>query len=638
MKGNLSGFVNKIRVAALAVALIIHQSPAPTVQASQISSRGSAAISVPDTSNFPDISLNLDVYDPSGGFISDLIPEQVRIVEDNRVLPLTGFNLTPVGVHFILAFNPSSSLANYYASIRRIDRIKTSLLDWVSFQLDNTRDRLTLIDNQRVLLEYEPSPALWEKAITSFNPELKDVQPSLSSLSMALDEATESGSSERNLKRAILYITPVVDAANLGSIKDMTDRAVQAGVRVFVWLVGPDINRETQVGQAFAQMAARTNGSLQVFSGAQTLPNLDTYLQPLRQFYSLSYSSSIRTTGRHSVSVRIERRDMQLATEERIFAFQVTPPNPIFMSPPSQVTRSWQMPENSDKKRFLTPDEAVLKVMIIFPDGHTRGIERLTLFVDGHEAAELSSPPYTAIAWNLQPYEKSGSHTLQLSTVDVLGLTSYSIEMPVEIIVESPPLTPLQSVAAFFTPERLGVLFVLLVSASLLGRVLIKRWRRNAPPRRKKQDPLTQPVEILQDAALLPVVGDAPAWPRTPGGRPAPARLVVLSSTLPNLKPGSSLALYQAETLLGSDARVAAIVLDSPSVSALHARIIREEDGAFHICDEKSIAGTWLNFAPVSIRGARLEHGDLLYLGRVHLRFERADGAARQVEVIRLSE
>ncbi len=261
--------------------------------------------------------------------------------------------------------------------------------------------------------------------------------------------------------------------------------------------------------------------------------------------------------------------------------------------------------------------------MIIFPDGHTRGIERLTLFVDGHEAAELYSPPYTAIAWNLQPYEKSVRITLQLSTVDVLGLTSYSIEMPVEIIVESPPLTPLQSVAAFFTPERLGVLFVLLVSASLLGRVLIKRWRRNAPPRRKKQDPLTQPVEILQDAALLPVVGDAPAWPRTPGGRPAPARLVVLSSTLPNLKPGSSLALYQAETLLGSDARVAAIVLDIRQ-SARCMRAYPRGRWAFHICDEKSIAGTWLILLGVN-PGRPLDHGDLLYLGRVHLRFERAD-------------
>jgi predicted component of type VI protein secretion system len=63
------------------------------------------------------------------------------------------------------------------------------------------------------------------------------------------------------------------------------------------------------------------------------------------------------------------------------------------------------------------------------------------------------------------------------------------------------------------------------------------------------------------------------------------------------------------------------MVLNDPSVDPLHARLIRQDDGAFRLSDEGSVAGTWVNYILVSPDGASLEHGDLLHIGRVTFRF-----------------
>lgn len=75
------------------------------------------------------------------------------------------------------------------------------------------------------------------------------------------------------------------------------------------------------------------------------------------------------------------------------------------------------------------------------------------------------------------------------------------------------------------------------------------------------------------------------------------------------------------ELTLGRNASLAVIVLDDPSVEALHARLVRGEDGTFRIMDEGSVAGTWVNYSPVSKEGTSLEHGDLIHIGRLGFRF-----------------
>lgn len=151
------------------------------------------------------------------------------------------------------------------------------------------------------------------------------------------------------------------------------------------------------------------------------------------------------------------------------------------------------------------------------------------------------------------------------------------------------------------------------------------------------KDPLTQPVPINQDhsqplkgrsaAKNVPSRPNAgwpvPSWPR-PTSQNAPARLIALDE---NEQPitGGIIPLARQEITLGKDPQRATQVLDSPTVDDLHARLYRDDEGHFYLADQGSVAGTWINFAPVTTSGARLEHGDLIHIGKVMFRFELTD-------------
>ena len=69
----------------------------------------------------------------------------------------------------------------------------------------------------------------------------------------------------------------------------------------------------------------------------------------------------------------------------------------------------------------------------------------------------------------------------------------------------------------------------------------------------------------------------------------------------------------------GSDPIQATRILDDPSVSPLHARL-KEEHGEYILSDEKSVAGTWINYEQLTTP-RRLQHGDVLHIGRLSYRF-----------------
>ena len=58
-----------------------------------------------------------------------------------------------------------------------------------------------------------------------------------------------------------------------------------------------------------------------------------------------------------------------------------------------------------------------------------------------------------------------------------------------------------------------------------------------------------------------------------------------------------------------------------PTIAPLHARIKQTSDGGFIIYDHGSVAGTWVNYEPVTREGRRLAHGDRINLGQLMYRF-----------------
>ena len=56
----------------------------------------------------------------------------------------------------------------------------------------------------------------------------------------------------------------------------------------------------------------------------------------------------------------------------------------------------------------------------------------------------------------------------------------------------------------------------------------------------------------------------------------------------------------------------------------LHTRVQLTPEGDFRILDAGSVAGTWVNYAPVPPQGLLLKHGDLVQIGRESFRFQLA--------------
>jgi pSer/pThr/pTyr-binding forkhead associated (FHA) protein len=121
---------------------------------------------------------------------------------------------------------------------------------------------------------------------------------------------------------------------------------------------------------------------------------------------------------------------------------------------------------------------------------------------------------------------------------------------------------------------------------------------------------VTVNVTLLAPAAL---VGSAYLEVVEPGGGSAPRPDIELL--------GSALSL-------GRDAAMADTIFHDRSVSRLHARLM-PVDGGFRLFDAGSTSGTWVNYTPLAAEtGHDLQHGDLINLGRVQLRFKRRDAPA----------
>ncbi len=119
-----------------------------------------------------------------------------------------------------------------------------------------------------------------------------------------------------------------------------------------------------------------------LFSGAEELPMLSSYLDPLRLEYVVTYETSIIETGSNTLAVQVDQEGFQESSEKVPFDLTVLPANPIFLSPPTIITRSWVQDEGT-KDWSLNPAQQTIRFIVEFPDGHTRALKSAALYLDG---------------------------------------------------------------------------------------------------------------------------------------------------------------------------------------------------------------------------------------------------------------
>jgi pSer/pThr/pTyr-binding forkhead associated (FHA) protein len=606
-------------------------------------SSGKIVLNTINTDSFPAMGVDFEAYDPTGSFIADLQTGDVLINEAGNLLPADSLELLKPGVEITLAFNLSPELTNRYAGVTRMANILDRLQQWTQALPVDSPDQVSLATNTGLQLIRSQSRQELASALTDLgNVDLSAEKSSLNALTRAVDLATDPNT-QRSVKRAILYVTPLPGLSSLAALPNLAERALHQNTPIFVWLVAsassPASNPDLY--SAIEKLAQDSGGSVFLYNGEGALPDPDGYFNPLRYVYRAAYTSRIQAGGSYDIRLEVQRNGVQLYSEVRPVFMTVLAPNPIFLSPPSTIERVWlKKPDSTEES--LQPQSEMIQIVVEFSDGHTRPLRSSRLYVDGALAVENTREPFDSFRWDLSGYTAAGRHVLVAEVEDTLGLTRRSIETPVDITVEPVKANVIKSI---FSGTHVlifgGVLaagVVLVLALGLVGR----RAQQNSPAsRRAREDPLTQPVTPHTDGSRpdSPVPGvDRPTWPRYAIGSlsSAPAWLLRIPDTgglslpqqsqiSPSSNPASAIPLSRRETRLGSDAQAVTYKISSPTVSPLHARITQTAEGGFLIQDTGSVAGTWVNYAPVPAQGILLHHNDLVQIGKVAFRFELAN-------------
>jgi hypothetical protein len=588
-------------------------------------SGGRIFLDTPNADLFPTVSLLLKAYDETGASLNDLNLNEMTVIEDQK--PLTPRLLEQVqpGIQFIVAINASPVLANRYAGVTQFEAIQTALREWVSRQPAESNDDYSLSTNTGLQAIRLRQPSAFDDALASYNPDLLKTPASLVSLTQAVD-LLQDPNPRQSMNRVVLYITALPTLASAAGIQTQTERAAKSGARIWVWLVGAENSSSLQAAQPLLEMSMLTNGAVLPFTGAQPLPDLEEYLLPLRFIYRLTYDSAINTPGDHRVSLQLKRGDFEVQSPVQRFNIQVLPPNPIFLSPPQQVVRKPAIQSNlprftlfansTDEPGRLTPDQVVLNILVEFPDQHPRPLVASRLLVNGEVVQENKQPPFDILVWNIPDDRQSTTYDLQAEVEDSLGLQQRTITTQIQVVVDAPEVPNLVTLVS---RERLIAGGAILASGLVLLLVLLRAGKRISQDgqknRRERNDPVTQPVNIHQEASHL-----ASTQPLRKSATQPGVRLVRLGE---NARPaGQVVAITENEITLGSDPQQAMCVLDDETINPLHARLYKTAEGEYKLSDEGIIAGTWVNYSPVTSAGVRLEHGDLIHFGRAVYRFE----------------
>ncbi len=588
-----------------------------------------------EAGNFPQVSALLDVFDANGEFMAGLQPADLTVYEDGQTLKVDTITESALPVQVVVAINQGPAMAVRDGNgTQRFDQVVQSLSQWVtanSGQPAESQDDLSLVSLSGSLINHAGFND-WSISLNSFKPDFRNSTPNLQTLSIALDTVS-AATPQPGMKRAILFITPHMDDPNIdNTIAPIIKRAVESKVRVFVWFIDAEEFNITASANAFKSLAQQTNGSFFAFSGGETFPDINQYLAPLRHIYGVTYTSALTTQGDHTLGFYIDSGQGTIPALNKTFNVDVQPPNPIFVTPPLQITRQPPAddPYNAD---ILNPSQQLIEIVIEFPDGHKRELKRATLYVDGTVVAENKKEPFTRFVWDLSLYDTSGQHEIIVEAEDTLGLKKSTISIPVTLTVIHAP----KGIRAFLARYRSYVVIGAIAFAGLALLVILLRGRVTRAPvqkgnngtRKSTEDPLTQPVVALTEPSISATkrsktqprftrswmqskpsrIPDAPAYliRLTKGGEPA--------SVMP-------IAVVEKDMTFGTDPVQSMHVLDDPSISPLHARIKQTAEGIFMIFDQSSVAGTWVNYEPVAREGHRLAHGDRVHFGQLVFRFD----------------
>ena len=560
-------------------------------------------VSNPTTDHFPSVSLSLTIIDESGKHIPNLSPQNLTVIEDGEAINVDSVEETMVGTQQVFILNTSRGLRGRDAlGLTRYDYVRKALIEWWGKGEAATigLDDLSLMSVDGNLVMHVASTAQLASTIMAYEPafeeELANFDLLLEALELTADPTTREGR-----PAFIFFITPLILDIQEFPLANSIAWAKENGVTLYPILVGPEEELEEYPQLDNLELLAETTGGeLVFFDDTLGLDFLADRILTRRNLYEIDYTSNVNTSGSHNLQVRITTDSIDVISEPISYPINISTPEIIFIQPPDTIIRETQDPDQP--LETISPTSTSFQIAITFPDGYSRDIVSSQLIIDDQLVSVHNEPPFDFFEWDLSGYTETSLHEVKVLVEDSLGLLASTQPLSIMIELKTPPrgIDPFGSGLGSVL-IILGIVVIAGVSGFSIF-TLIKHRRLKTPvnaqesrsktDRRQSARLRRRADQTLAEAILEPVNGEM----------------------LP-------ITLIGIDLVLGRDASISAAHLDDPSVSALHARIIRLASGDYLIRDQGSVAGTWVNYQSIPERGKILQHGDLIHLGRVVLRF-----------------
>ena len=597
------------------------------------SAQTSAKASIRDlnTATFPILSFYLDVHNGEGAFIHGLQASDIKIIEDDQPIPALDFSELRPGVMLTVVLNPGASFTiRNSQGYSRYDSVLEALVNWSRIRLGSTIDDLSITVTNGPERTHISNPFELFYTLSNYQVDAQTAQPGLDSLFRAV-EITSDPVPRIGMERNILFITSPMEGDLSFNIQNLLSQAHQKNIHIFIWIITPQSTSDEKSADNLSELANQTGGTVFTFTGNESIPNLETYLEPQRSLYWVSYQSKLKSGGKHQILAEINPGALTVQTEPVEFEINLQPPNPVFIAPKLKIERKLAQKENqifSNKPAELLPNSHKLQILVDFPDGRARNITHSALYVDGRLAVENQEAPFDQFIWDLSRYNQSGQHLLQVEVTDSLGLTGKTIETPVIITVDQPSTFYLANLKPYL-PIIVAMVVIIGGAIGLLALILGGKIQPKSPFRtrsrmgsEKSQRAIGQSASIKNDheTTSKPTTG----WTQRRLGserQAVPLANAYLTRISEEETTATVFPIVTDELIIGSDPNQALLVLDDPSIEAFHARLVRLPDSSYRIIDEASIAGTWVNFVPISKAGVILNHADLIYFGKIGFRF-----------------
>jgi pSer/pThr/pTyr-binding forkhead associated (FHA) protein len=593
----------RISLAALFLSILVSQSVAFPASA-QMGLR--VNILSLDTNEFPTLSASVSVTDDSGAYIANLPATSFQIFEDENPLPGLVMQSKRVGTQQLFVVNTIAGLQGRIPSGESFyGLVQDALSDWWS-RLDASEvglDDLTLITNEDTLVAHVGSAAILSAALDQFKPDFSANDTSADLLLQALSIATDA-QPRAGMPRHIIFLTPYIYSLVDVPLANVIARAVETQTSIHVVFLAAEQALGFVGTESLRQLSRETGGIFLHFDPTQGLGRITEQVLTQRELYELTFTSHTNISGRHSVQVRISDGNLEGLSSLHSYLIEVQPPELAFIQPPAMISRQ---PSDPDRPiETLSPSSLPLNLLITFPDDHPRPLTSTWLVVDGEVVDQRSQAPFDVFHWDLSDYMQGEMHYVKAVAQDTLGLEGTSPETQIFVDVPPPP-----SGFSALRPALSSLLAALavLVAGVVLAVTLLNLSQRSRKIPREQDEPTPRPAIRIKRASLQPP--DAV--------QPAEAYLTPLEHSVPDLQ---AIPLTGVDLTLGRDASLAAFPIEDPSVSSLHARLIRSASGRYLLRDQGSVAGTWVNYEAVSEQGRELKHGDLIHLGRVAFRFQ----------------